>query len=90
MSANDVGSVSVLAAESTQEVALAQALTDRIKQEIVNSAATTSDVAAQLDMIEAAADQLMRTPRWSLPTAVRIASRLGLGVSFDVQREPAA
>ena len=90
MSTNDVSTVSVLAVESAREVAITQALTDRIKQAITESAATTSDVADRLDMIEAAADQLMRTPRWSLPTAVRVAFGLGLDVSFDVQRETAA
>lgn len=80
---SDASTESVLAVESAREVALTQALTDRIKKMVTE--VDIRDVAERLDMIEAAADQLMRSPRWPLPTAVRVALGLGLDVSFDVQ-----
>lgn len=75
---------SVLATPCAAENLLAEALTRSVKEVLAARNMGVVELAAQLDMMEVAADRLLRTERWEITTGIRVADALGLTVRVAV------
>jgi hypothetical protein len=73
--------------EVRAEIDLEKTIRNHVVELIRSQGWSEGDLAQKLGLLPAGVALLMKRDRWSLETAVRVATRLGLHLELNVQRD---